>query len=479
MSIARSLPILVALIVSAGLWMLGAALMPVQQGGYAALVCADDVPDREIRERLEARGVTGIVSESGQWVLVDSFGSVERVPLDEYPTRVLPFDPRNDGYAEKLHSLFVRDDQRFIYIPLGSAALGPAALEKKLAAALDNIPFSFYAAAGWPPSLFLALFCLVAGAFFFIRPVRVTLRPRAVCLLPLLPALAPLVLAGAAGFAMASLLAGCAAILAGPYLEWHLTLPRHSPARAGQAPPALCRLLPPMFLIFYGAIAFFSGLHPLFIIPVSVFFCVLMVLQLRDAYREAVNGDVGLWGLFKRRHTHRFFPVPIFSRRSVPFGFSWAMLPFAAVALVVACASLAVSAPEPAANLTLPSADTVTEADYYGHYWFQSTFSFRSLHAPEQDMGMYELAPDGLLGRTGGDGAVTTDSPAEGVPPFPLGDLVQYLNTPGRGQGAIHTLLAALLPLLFVFPILFRGSRPPEPLLHNQPYWSTLLKRLA
>jgi hypothetical protein len=484
MSAARSLPILVSLIVSAGLWMLGAAFIPVESGAYGALVCAGDVPDREIRERLETRGFTGIVSESGQWVLIDSFGSVERVSLDEYAARVLPFDPRNDGYAEKLRSLFVRDEKRFIYIPLGSAV--SRMIEKRLAAALEDIPFSFYAAAGWPPSLFLALFCLAALSFFFMRPLRVTL-PRAACLLPLLPALAPLALAGAAGFAMASLLAGCAAIYAGPWLEWRLTLPRRPSARTGQT-PALCRLLPPMFLIFYGAIAFFSGLHPLFILPVSVFFCALMALQIRGAYREAVYGDAGLWGLSSRRNAHRFSPVPILSRRPFPFTFSWAMLPFAVAALVLACASLVVSAPGPAAPPMLPPADTVTEADYYSHYWFQSTFSFRSLYAPEQDMGMYELAPDGLLGKSGAwrdgawrDGALETESPV--APPFPLDDLIQYLNTPGQGRGSIHTLLAALLPLLFVFPILFRGGgifNPiSNPLLINQTYWSTLLKRLA
>ena len=489
MSVARSLPILVPLVISAGLWMLGAALVPAEQGSYGALVCGEDVPDREIRERLEARGFTGIVSESGQWVLLDNLGSVERVPLDEYAARVLPFDPRNDGYAEKLRSLFVRDEKRFIYIPLGLAAPG---MEKRLAAALGDIPFSFYAAAGWPAPLFFVLFCLAALSFFFIRPVRLTLRPYAASLLPLLPALAPLALAGAAGFAMASLLAGCAAILAGPYLEWRQTLSRRFPARGGQTPPALCRLLPPMFLIFYGAIAFFSGLHPLFILPVSVFCCAIMVLQLRGA----VNGGDAGGLLFKRRNTHRFSPVPILSRRSYPFTFSWAMLPFAASSLILACAGLLVSTPGPAAAPMLPPADTVTEADYYSHYQFQSTFSFRSLHAPEHDMGMYELAPDGLMGKTGGafsdlngwhNGAVETE--AADVPPFPLGDLIQYLHAPGRGRGAVHTLLAALLPLLFVFPILFRGrgisnpliSNPmiSEPLLQNQTYWSTLLRRLA
>jgi len=470
MSVARSVLLLVSVLVSAGLWMLGVALMPAEKGAYGALVVGEEVPDHEIRERLEALGFTDIVSESGQWVLVDNFGSVERVSLDEYRARVLPFDPRNDGYADKLRSLFVRDKRRFIYIPNY-----PVGIEKRLSAALEGIPFSFHAAAAsWPLGWFFALFCLAAAAFFFIRPLRVMLRPHAVCLLPLLPALAPLALGGAAGFALASLLAGCAALLAGPYLEWLTTLPRGRPAKARQA-PALCRLLPPMFFIFYGIIAFFSGLHPLFILPFSVFFCVLMALQLRGAYREAFGGNNK-----RRDKRRRFSPVPIFARHTYTFAFSWAMLPFAAVALVLACVSFFVSPVRPAVSPVLPSANTLTAADYYNHYWFQSTFSFRSLHEPEQDMGIYELTSDGLLDKTGDSGSTMgTESFADGVPPFPLDDLIQYLKTPGRGRSAIHTLLTALLPLLFVFPILFRGGRVYQPLLPNQAYWSTLLRRLA
>jgi hypothetical protein len=489
MSVARSLPILVSLVVSTGLWIWGASLAPAEKGGaYGTLVCGEDIPDREIRERLEAQGFTGIVSESGQWVLVDSFGSVERVSLDEYAARVLPFDPRNDGYAEKLHSLFVRDKQRFLYIPLNfPVALKPVGIENRLAAALGDIPFSFHTAAGRSNGLFLALFCLTAFSFFFMRPLRMTLRPHAACLLPLLPALAPLALGGAAGFALASLLAGCAALLAGPYLQWRIMQPRRqeASAQAGQA-PALCRLLPPIFLIFYGVITFFSGLPLVFILPVSVFFCVMMAFQLQTAYREAVMGDAGLLSLFRHHADHRrFTPVPIFSRRYFTFAFSWAMLPFALVALVLAGAGLAVSPAGPAvAPIMLPPADTVTEADYNRHYRFQSTFSLRSLNAPDHDMSIYELAPDGLLNEskiitneTDGDNPDYEGFARDGfMPPFPLSDVVRYLSTAGRvgGAGGVHTLLAALLPLLFVFPVLFRGGW-----LINQTYWGTLLKRFA
>jgi len=469
MYIVRYLPILISLLVSIGLCMLGAALMPAENGAYGALICGEDIPDHEIRERLEARGFTGVVSESGQWVLLDNFGDIERVSLDEYTARLLPSDPRNDGYAEKLRSLFVRDNLRFIYIPLGSAGTGMVGIEKRLAAALGDIPFSFHAGAPQPLGLFIVLFCLAAAAFLAIPPLRLTLRPHAACLFPLLPALAPLALGGAAGFAMASLLAGCAAILAGPWLEWRLTLPGKQPAHARQA-PALCRLLPPMFLIFYGAIAFFSGLHLLFILPVTVFFFALMVFQLRRAYLDASGGD-GKQPDARRR----FAPVSIFIRRAYTFAFSWAMLPFAIVALALACAGYFVAPAQAALPAALPSADAVTEADYHRHYLYQSFFSFRSLHAPDYDMGVYELAPNGLLGKTGR--AADTEITPDGIPPFPLDDLIQYLSASGHGGNVLYALLAALMPLLFVFPILFR--RKPDALLLNQAYWSTLLKRLA
>ena len=449
MSFFRSLPILLSIVISSGFWALGVVLIPAEGGSYAALACGEAVPDREIRERLEAQGFTGVVSESGQWVLLDNFGGIERIPLDQYHARVLPLDPRNDGYAEKLRSLFVWDDRRFFYIPLDpQAPAPPAKIEKRLAAALPDIPYSFYAVTGGRPAgLFLVLFCLAAGVFLVIGPIRSAVRPHAAPLIPLLPALVPFALGGAAGFALVSLLSGCAALLAGPCLE-RFTLPR----RRGE-PPAICWLLPPLFIICGGFLSLFSGLPPVFILPLFAFFCGMLLFSLRKAYRAAANG-CGVWGMSQRRNTgrRRFSPVPILSRRSSPFAFAWAMLPFAAVALVLVCMDIAGSVTKPPAFSALPSAGAVTEADYYTHCRFQSSFSFRSLYAPEQGMAVYELSPDGLLLQH--DPVEAEFSPAD-TPPFPLGDLLRYLDTPRRGR--TDTLLSALLPLCFVIPVLVYG----------------------
>jgi hypothetical protein len=467
MSFARSLPVLVSVFIAAGLGILG-TLMPQteERGSYAILVCSETVPDREIRERLENQGFTGLVSESGQWVLLDCFGSIEQIPLDEYRSRVLPFDPRNDGYAEKLRSLFVQDDKRFIYFPLGT--LNPAQgaqIEKKLASALGDIPYSCTYAprprTDRPVLLFFALFCLAACAFFTIRPLRRALWPHAASLIPCLPVLAPLAPGGAVGFALASLLAGCAVIIAGPCLE-QFTMPQ----RRG-LPPFLCWLLPPFLLLCYLFLAFFSGtlltagFSPLFTLLVLVFFYGILAFSLWAASSSG-SRILDNWYIRQRNLQYqRFSPVLILKPRSFSFAFSWAMLPFAVISFVLTCVGI-FSFSSTATFSTLPSVGAVTEADYDAHYRFQSTFSQRSLHTDRthdmseasDNMGLYEIAPDGLPDKIFNSNEKET--PLSGVPPFPLGDLPGQMSISERSTAA-YEWLSVLLPLFFILPILFQG----------------------
>jgi hypothetical protein len=459
MSFARFLPVFISVLISAGLGALGVYLMPAEgaRGSYAALVCSEAVPDREIRERLEGQGFTGLVSESGQWVLLDCFGSVEQIALDEYRSRILPFDPRNDGYAEKLRSLFVQGDKRFIYIPLDSPKPGQAEIEQRVASALGDIPYTYkYAYArrfgtGRPALLFFILFFLAAIAFFTVRPLRRALRPHAASLIPCLPALAPLAPGGAAGFALASLLAGCAIIIAGPCFE-RFTMPQ----RRG-LPPLLCWLLPPFLLVCYGFLAFFSDMSSVFALLVLIFFGGILAFSM---WSTSISGDRALDSLFTRRRKfqhQRFSPVLILKPLSFNFAFSWAMLPFAAVSLILTCAGIIYSLSGPAVSSVLPSAGAVTEADYNAHCLFQSTFSQRSLHTirAADTMGLYELAPDGLPDPI--PGSNETEPPIAAVPPFPLGDLLGQLNISGSGKAVAYELLSVLLPLFFILPILFQG----------------------
>jgi hypothetical protein len=495
MHFVRSLPILVSVLVAAGFWSFGVAAPVVD--GYAALVCSEAIPDREIVQRLESQGIDDLVSESGQWVLLDNFEKVERIPLDEYHERLLPFDPRNDHYADKLRSLFIQDEKRIVYIPVNSAI---PVLEKKLAAALGDIPYTFeYGSRGDSPVLFFVLFGLAAVVFIIVRPLRLALRPDAASLAPCLLALTPLALVGAIGFTQASLLAGCAVLLAGPCLE-RLTLRRRYRLRQKwqQASPGplvlylqrlrpMPRLLPLVFLGCYVAIAVYTGLHLVFMLLVLVLFCGIFAFSMW-AGSIGVAAGAGRDTRFAAspREPGRFSPVPIFGRQRFSFTFSWVMLPFTVIALALVIISPPVSAPT-GFSFALP-AGAVTEADYYNHYLFQSTFSLRPLRevrplhetAPYggydqfSPMSVYELAPDGLPYAVK-DGSASGESLIDSIPPFPLAELMRYLNAePARSPDTAHHSMAgpyntpkqrsherlsALLPLLFIVPALIRSTR--------------------
>ena len=464
--------IVVSLLGSVALWALYTAWMPGGGGGgYAALVVDESVPDREIRRRLEAAGLRGVVSESGQWFLLDSFGSMERVPLDQYSTRLLPFDPRNDGYAEKLRSLFVRDGRRIAYIPVDLPT--SAGHRARIGVALGDIPFSIeYTGQGSPTGLLLALFCLACLAFVVIPPLRSALRPLA-CLLPCLPTLAPLCLGGPAGFTLAALLAGFAVSFA----ETRLDPAVLSPVSRGLsvAPPrrsAPRRLLLLALLAGYGIVVLVSGFSILVAALVLVLFGLVIALSLRSVSGGAAGtgkaDKAGKKGpLLSQRYPghRRFSPVSIVGPRAVSVIFAWAMLPFAVLALALAFTSIAQPHPPPAGGSFLPSAAAVTREDFQNHVLFQSTFSVRPLgtswDSAVSGMSVYRLTPDGLPELSGNDDDGTRSLFPQGdIPAFPLGGLARELDrVSGRAEQdepARPTTppILALLPLLFIVPCL-------------------------
>ncbi|MCL1836463.1 MAG: hypothetical protein FWG46_02820 [Treponema sp.] len=465
----RSAIFIISLLCSAGLWVLGASLAPAGRGGgYAALVFSEEVPDREIRSRLENSGLSGMVCESGQWFLLDCFGGIEQIPLDEFGVRLLPFDPRNDGYAEKLRSLFIQDGRRMVYVPAG---LTSPANTKKIAAALDGIPHTVeYETRRRPLLLPLLLFCVFSAAFFLFRPLRSALKPNAAALLPCLPVLAPLTWWGAAGFALAALLAGCAAYLVSYGSKRRL-------------------FLPAIFIVCYCLTAILSGLPFVFALCAYAASAFVFLLSSRKTDDRSAGGVIHRpakrnlgktapetnktkkslsFGSSQASH-RRFAPVTIIGRQPVNTGFALAMLPFAAASLLLAI----IAAATPAAVLADPSftppAGIVSEQDYNDHALFQSTFSFRTLHIPTggftepAGMSAYRLAVDGLpdlaAAALPGDGIF---SPELHVPPFPLGNFLRELgkmdgNAVRRTASAsgVPELYLALVPLLFILPCLF------------------------
>ena len=484
----RLIIVLVSLLASIGLWVLGVSQIQFVSGSsYGTLVFSETVPDREIRRRLERHGFTGMISESGQWFFLDCFDSVEQIPLDEYRMRLLPFDPRNDGYADKLSSLFIQDGKRMVYIPIGFAV--SAGYIKKIETALEDIAFSFeYDKRESPRGLLVILFCLASGVFFAVRPLRLMLQSNAACLIPCLPVLAPLSLGGVAGFVLAALLSGFAVSFAELYLELRYLLPKHqteslaevslrssSRGTSDKMPErSLLRwLLPIIFLACFCLVAFFSGLPVLFTAFALVLFVCIFCLSLWSAsYNIAAvslpvlppgglslsrqdsgggpqtSGPGSLLLAWRRTSAprisghRRFSPITIINRRiAASINFAWALIPYTVVALALAAAGIAAPDTAVAGTSFLPPGDTVTEEEYLDHFIFQSTFSIRSLNAsvvtgrPDLSSGMsvYQFTPDGLpelfdAGEHWSNGDVAQGIFQGGVPPFPLGDLAQNLG---------------------------------------------------
>jgi hypothetical protein len=469
----RLIIFIVSVILSSGLLWLGISRMPERvSGNYAVLVFDEAVPDRTVRERLENAGVTGLISESGQYVLLDVFDSLESIPLDEYETRVLPFDPRNDGYAQKLRSLFVRDGKRYFYLSSGFFPLGNISfpgLNKILASEFNDYPYSLEVIKSKTTAAFpLALFGVAVLAFFIIKPLRRGLSPSASLLLPCLPPLVPLATGGAAGFAMAALLAGFSFLLAGFRLEktqyrnrGSATPPfvtRNSAHQSEKTEVPLRLLLPFLFLACYTVLAFFSG-FPLFLsMPVLGIFCGVLIFSMRfTPVGEKVfpNRSNRLSGTGHRR----FFPVQIISRKENGLSFAWVMLPFAVPALALAFTVFETSVSS-SSGFPFPPPGLISEADWQDHFYFQSSFSDTSLYDADANMSEYEFSQDGLLSPT-----PHSPLPTPHIPPFPLGGFLSDFDAGTKqpkpvaplgshSAAGLVDILSALVPLAFIIPAL-------------------------
>jgi len=139
------------------------------RSGYAVLITDDSIDDAVILSRLESGDIIfggSPISESSQWVLLDEFDSIKKVPLDQFSSRIFPFDPRNDGYAGKLRDVFVRDGKRFVYVPLFAGNWKANFLNKKFNELMGDIPFSVeYYGISRPLALFFIVYAAASVSF--------------------------------------------------------------------------------------------------------------------------------------------------------------------------------------------------------------------------------------------------------------------------------------------------------------------------
>ncbi|GHV43609.1 hypothetical protein AGMMS49546_25700 [Spirochaetia bacterium] len=460
------------------------------QAAYAELRTDESAPDREITDALSILSGGQVLSESSQWVFLDDFGELRQIPLDEYDQRLESFDPRNDGYAERVRSFFVRDGKRFFFIPLNRNFKGNRGFEKDIGVVLERLQPGL----SWslesrsrsrpqPLGLYLVLFVAAAiTGLFFVKPRLLGAA--------LFPVLGGLCLRGAPGFALAAILCLLGGLLLEPVRELCYSLgegkSRSGPRlRQGESRSRLLRnsfgpyrfswAAFPVLLALYG-LAAFAGRVPLVLGTLSfLFFALIFFFFFVAEARRARAGD----------HIP-FIPVLILTPSVKKFNFPQFMLPFA----LASCAALlfsvflggfsglpgilALSGPEGGVPVT-GTPPLIIPAEYQYHVEYQRDFSLLPLGWNGFDEAAYfhyDVDKDGLIGKARAEAGPGGTS--RGIPPFPLESLMDFLGKPdsaaGRRGMGLFELVPVLLVLLLSIPALGGGQgkgKKKRPAIYN------------
>ncbi|MDR0709235.1 MAG: hypothetical protein LBF77_04110, partial [Spirochaetaceae bacterium] len=394
-----------------------------------------------------------------------------------YDEMVEPFDPRNDGYAERLRSFFVKDGKRRFFIdlrPSGKALPGASPayeqLEGRIAALLgEGAAFTldgFVTVRGGSP-LWLLLLSLAASGGALALALRSPGAfspgfPRLIA--ALIPVQGALALSGPGGFACAAALLGCFECLLPPLRENLLRIQQRGRPFRFDRIFRINWLLALFFFLGYILAAAASPVNPLVaaLAGISAFAAFGFFL-----WHES-NPEMG--------HIHRrFFPIPIrepsFSLNSLPrITLPLALASF--LSLFLPLFGLLEKGPGifPAAfshtDSSLTAApDIPTKEEYEAHFAFQSSFSLRPLDPPNQTENAaylaYYLGEDGLIAGSRETADLAAPDYTE-IPPFPLEELSVFVENGGnhtvKGTGA-GGIFAALVILLLALPAGFRRDR--------------------
>jgi len=448
---------LLSLTVSAGLFFAGMSMGYEEfHGGYAVLSADASVDDRVLNSILndEFAFAGTAVCESSQTVMLDAFNSIETVPLDKYFSRIYPFDPRNDGYAEKLKRIFLKDGKRFVYIPIAPGDWNTASLNKKFALLLGDIHFNVrYYGIGSPLRLFFAMYAAASLLMLIICFIKKKSHNGLLLIAAVVPVFASLAFLGAPGIACAALFIALFILFRQPLSEFASSGDLRLKLKANHAKnfkdiiiPALrlsyrykyYSLLLFIFAAAFTAIIIFSRLNLLFILAV---FAAALAVFFITAKIFSVNSGM-----------HRKFNPVMIVKRGIPdFTFSHFVLPFAAAVLITIVIAPFMSG----SYISNNKFDTfVEEYDYREHLAFQTSFSTRPLGSPAD----LRAADHTFFIDTDGLPSMKIAAPAQSdilseFPPFPnqLKELMDFFHNVNSGQrtntgpGITGTLIAGRL----------------------------------
>ncbi|MDR0472085.1 MAG: hypothetical protein LBH43_00175 [Treponema sp.] len=379
--------------------------------------------DRLIGEALSDGGFGIFHSESSQVFYIDNFDGLKEAALDRLGDVFEPYDPRNDGYAEKLRFLFVRDGRRYFYLPIANSRY------KNLEHALDNLSYELTLLGNRKnhiPDLVIGAASLFT-AFILGREKR-----RFAFQLPLLLAFVwPGSYGGPSGLVLAGILTGIRGILRDLWAEFFLRSKPGLNLSLERLKPYRLHFIFAFFLaVFYGLICAF-GTIPILPAVSGFFLFFLLEFFVLKAERD-------------RMPRIRFAAVWMLPQKAKVPSFRQPMIPFAAASLaffLVPFFSPGISSVK--GEVVFAIDDYVSPADYEKHLAFQLSFSQTPLAYGGGPILDYYIDEDGLIAAGPGyssagylsngysSGLYSTQGPfsdgIEKTPPFPLENFRDFL----------------------------------------------------
>jgi hypothetical protein len=414
------LTILSSLILGGLVFFLFWLFMPLESGeGYCVLAVDEAVPDREIGDRLKASGFHSFYSESEALVFYDDFGEPKGFFLDELSGKMESFDPRNDGYDERLRSFFVQDETRRFFIPLGKGGRSWQ-IERVMRNIMGPVPYTLDILIRGRNVVIWFLFQSIAAAFaLFVSRERLLL-------LPVIPVILSFAWGALPGLILSCTLIGLWELLREPLRELFAHNPYGSVKyrlKSYKTSIAWAGLLA-VFYVFFTVTGAVPGIPAM----AGLFSCIAIQALYFIEAKKAKE---------KRRS---FTPVIMLSVDRKPRVFCIAMAAFASVTLLAFV--LVMLAPglffhkNDKTNNYLSNLPAVS--DYEEHMAFQAAFSFRPLSTGYGEYFQYFLGEDGLIA-----GIFESDMINQWeIPVFPLEKLteflIEYTDRPGTNPLPNH-----------------------------------------
>jgi len=448
---------LVSLLAALALLFLGSAMGYEEfRGGYAVLTTDDSISARDLRSLLEPGEYYfggSPVSESSQWVMLDEFDSLKRIPLDQYSTRIFSFDPRYDGYADKVREVFAKDGNRYVYIPLMAGNWNSKLLDKKFNELLGDIPFLIdYYGIGRPLALFFIVYGVSSICLLILCFINRKIHRSIVNIIPMIPVLSSLGFFGAAGIGSAALLYALFIMLKEPLNE----LVNPPPLREKTLnlkiiykeiiiPYRFYWLFLPIFIAAFAILVVFSQLKIGFLLAVSAASFAVFFFSLKI---------VSISGVEHRR----FNPLMIMRRRFPEFVFPIYILPFVIGAFLTMFFTPYMSG---SYDYNKKFDVIISEQDYYEHLTYQASFSTRQMSTLSGAFPDFYFDTDGLpsMDRM----KVSISIKMSDFPLFPLKHLMEFFQNvnngvktdTGTGSTGISGRLSLFVLFIFLFPGLF------------------------